>query len=201
MNPLTLTIIRHGQTDWNKLGKLQGSSDIPLNEEGRNQAKDAKAKIDLINFDKCFSSDLARAFETARIVTNDKYNIVKTQILRELFLGDWETKTVDELRKENQNIDAYLIDPWNNPPTNGETIQQLFERASIFINQIKDFQKESSKHLNILVVSHSGTIRALLTALVCNNDSGINGFSLENCGISQVLFDSSGRTRLTKING
>lgn len=67
---MTLAFIRHGQTDWNKEGRLQGSSDIPLNDTGRAQARDAVAMLEEWTWDAVVSSPLSRARETARIVAD-----------------------------------------------------------------------------------------------------------------------------------
>ena len=62
--------VRHGQTEWNKIGKMQGHKDIELNDEGREQAQVVKEKLQGIKFDKVFSSPLIRATETAKIISN-----------------------------------------------------------------------------------------------------------------------------------
>ena len=67
-----LYIMRHGKTDWNEARRLQGSSDIPLNEDGINMAKNARDEYKDVHFDVCFCSPLSRAYEiTLLIVTND----------------------------------------------------------------------------------------------------------------------------------
>lgn len=68
---MTLAFIRHGQTDWNREGLLQGSSDIPLNDTGRAQAREAESMLTHWTWHAIVSSPLARARETARIVADD----------------------------------------------------------------------------------------------------------------------------------
>ena len=65
-------IIRHGETDWNKEHRIQGHQDIPLNDQGRLDAKVAKKKLKNVKFDVVFSSPLKRAYETAKIITNNE---------------------------------------------------------------------------------------------------------------------------------
>lgn len=67
---MTLAFIRHGQTDWNRRGLFQGSSDIPLNDTGREQAREAGRMLERWTWDAVVSSPLARARETARIVAD-----------------------------------------------------------------------------------------------------------------------------------
>nr|WP_330419241.1 histidine phosphatase family protein [Lachnospira eligens] len=79
-----LYIMRHGKTDWNACHKLQGRTDIPLNDEGRMMAAEAGEKYADIHFDECYSSPLARAKETARFFSKEEeyLYIQMTDLLR-----------------------------------------------------------------------------------------------------------------------
>ena len=81
---MNIYVARHGQTDWNKNGILLGSTDKSLNEKGKKQALELKKKLQHIKFDTIISSDLKRASETAKIVSND-ITIKKNKRLRERF--------------------------------------------------------------------------------------------------------------------
>ena len=83
--------VRHGQTDWNKLGRIQGHSDTELNEEGKNQAQIVKEKLNGIKFDKVFSSPLKRAKETAQIICN-----------QEIIFDDITTGVSSDIKKATQ---------------------------------------------------------------------------------------------------
>ena len=86
-----LYIIRHGQTDWNVGHRLQGKTDIPLNENGRRMAREAAAKYRNTHFDVCYSSPLQRAFETARIVLEGRdVPIIRDERLSEMGFGEHE---------------------------------------------------------------------------------------------------------------
>ena len=87
----TLYIVRHGETDWNKIGKYQGITDVPLNENGLNQAKACANALKDVTFDRILSSDLSRALVTAETIRGDRTtSITVDKRLRELNFGDWK---------------------------------------------------------------------------------------------------------------
>lgn len=88
---LNLYLFRHGQTDWNLKKRIQGHTDIPLNEVGQKQANELAKKFLSIEIDHIFSSDLQRALATARELGNLKNIPIKeTPLLREAFFGEAE---------------------------------------------------------------------------------------------------------------
>ena len=87
--------VRHGQTEWNKIGRMQGRIDIELNSEGKEQANIVKEKLKGVKFDKVFSSPLKRAKETAQIICNQE--IIFDDRLKERFNGELEGKTKNEI--------------------------------------------------------------------------------------------------------
>ena len=85
--------MRHGKTDWNAQFKLQGSSDIPLNEEGIKMAEQAAIDCKDINFDVCYCSPLIRAHQTAMIVLKDRnIPIITDKRITEMCFGEFEGK-------------------------------------------------------------------------------------------------------------
>ena len=99
---MELYLIRHGQTDWNKEGRLQGSVDIELNENGRAMAKAAGIRLNEVFFDKIYSSPLKRAYETAELIRNNRnLEIIVDESLREISFGAMEGTTYDDLSKED----------------------------------------------------------------------------------------------------
>lgn len=91
-------LIRHGETDWNVLRRLQGHSDIPLNANGTQQALSIQNKLHKLQLDKYFSSDLSRALKTAELATKATHHIQTSPHLREVFLGDAEGLTHEEIQ-------------------------------------------------------------------------------------------------------
>ena len=144
-------IVRHGQTDWNKLGKNQGQTDIPLNETGINQAYELKEVLKDYNFDLVFSSPLKRALETARIVVGDK--VITDDRLKERGNGILEGKTHDEIIKIVGTGNLYT-DLVEDNTLGIESLDHIQERVNSFFDEILDKYKGK----NILIVTHAGTI-------------------------------------------
>lgn len=94
---MILYIVRHGETEWNKMGKIQGKTDISLSEDGRKLAQKTADGLKNIKFDYIFSSPLERAYETACIIKGDRdIEIVKDERLIEVGFGLYEGTVVDE---------------------------------------------------------------------------------------------------------
>ena len=144
-------LIRHGQTDWNVERKIQGQTDIPLNINGKQQAKEAAEEIANLKIDKIISSDLSRAKETAEII-NKKVGakITFDKRLREVNYGNYEGAQIDKFTDEQWKI-------FNETPEKikGESRQQVYDRVKSFIDEIKDDE-------NVLVVTHGGSLRMML---------------------------------------
>src|SRR3712207_2534231 len=97
----TLVFVRHGETDWNRVGRWQGHADIPLSTAGREQAAALAARFlrEGRRFDHVYASDLGRAFETAQIIASTLKLPVHPLIeLREMHIGAWSGLTSEEIR-------------------------------------------------------------------------------------------------------
>ena len=97
---MKLYLIRHGQTDWNVAGKIQGSTDIPLNDMGKRQAACLAEGMAGRPVTKVFSSCLSRAYETARAIGSSQHvEVIKVHGLEEVGYGVWEGMTMEEIEK------------------------------------------------------------------------------------------------------
>jgi broad specificity phosphatase PhoE len=156
-------VIRHGETDWNKINRFQGQTDIKLNDTGREQALRLRPILQELQIESVYSSPLARAMETIEIATQDlKLTIQKDDRLRETMLGDAEGLTADELLQRFgqdclakwRSYDERLLD-YHFP--NGESKRQLMYRArQVFLDIV-----QNSNRNNIAVVSHGMLMRAM----------------------------------------
>ncbi len=157
MNKVSINLVRHGQTSYNVLGKIQGSSDIKLTQEGIKQAYDCK--IDNINYDIAFSSSLIRARETLKIITGNLTKTPKTEIndmIIERGYGKFEGLIEDEIYEKYPEMYKKWIHDENTFIEGAETIDNVIDRIKQFLNLIV-----KNKFKNVLVVTHSGVLFAL----------------------------------------
>ncbi len=153
---MEILVIRHGQTDWNALGKLQGKTDIQLNDIGRQQAKETIKLIKDENIDVIITSPLKRAKETAEIINkNFEVTIIEDNRLIERGFGKNEGLTKDD-RIKLKEIHPEVNDVWNynkNIDFNGiETMHDFCDRIYKFLDEIIEKYKDK----NILIVTHGG---------------------------------------------
>lgn len=186
--PTLFYLVRHGQTDWNVQGKIQGLADIPLNETGRAEATQLSEEIKEIAFDVCFSSDLERALETAQILTATRSLIIKTDpALRERNFGPWEGQLFSELLE---------FEAQGQPLHNIESDKEIKKRVFPLLHEIADNYAGST----ILIVTHSGVIRSILAHLLDGNWSPIKSMHIKNSAILQLAI-SNGHWNVLGMKG
>lgn len=154
-------LIRHGETDWNITGRWQGHADIPLNAAGRAQAERVAQRLEeeAIPFSALYSSDLLRAWDTARAI-GDMLSLdpVPVPDLREIDIGWWSGLTRAEIAVRDLAALEQLDGGADLPRGSAESMTDLYHRASAALDQI------AARHAkgNVLIVAHGGTIRALI---------------------------------------
>jgi len=157
--------LRHGETDWNAEGRLQGQSDIPLNETGRAQANAVRATIAELEISTICVSPLSRAFETAEVVRPD---------------NGYSLNVIDELQEVTIGVrDGDLVGPWYQQWKTGEialegaeTRLEFRQRAVAGINQALEFPGP------VLIVSHGGVFGALKETLTIYPEVAISNCML-----------------------
>jgi len=177
-----LILIRHGLTYWNDLFRYQGHTDIQLNEEGIVQAEAVKRRLLSCRFAAIYSSDLSRAVQTAQIVGGPHKLIVSVRAeLREINFGVWEGLTYQDLELHYPE----LLQTWLEAPhllavPGGETFSAVQERALACLHDIIKEQPYG----NIAVVSHGGTIAALICGLLNEPISNMWKYRQKNASIT-----------------
>ena len=178
-------LVRHGETDWNLEGRVQGHSGASLNDTGRLQAKRIGDRLSPVRFAAAYASDLPRVVETAAAILNSHDTSLQTVIeLREKSYGTWEGKTAKQLEAEDPVSYARLFeDNITFAPPGGESDSDLIDRARLAVERLKQAHQNDE---NVLVVSHGGTIRAILVLLLGLPKEVIWRFYLANGSLSVV---------------
>lgn len=181
---MKIYVVRHGQTDWNLLEKLQGRTDIELNKTGIEQAKQAKENLAGIDFDLVISSPLKRTRKTAEIInSNRNVPLIFDARLMERGFGDVEGTSPSKTGVFKK------INIWNYKENikykNVEPIVETCNRVWTLLDEIK--KKYSEK--NILLVTHGGTIRVINTYFNGLDQNGIvSRIEVSNCEIKEYEF-------------
>ena len=172
---MDILLIRHGQTSWNIEGRLQGSTDIPLNKEGILQAELCAQFLKTVNLTTLISSPLSRAKQTAEIIAGACHlPIVEMDAFREKSFGNAEGLTAME-RQEKFTI---------RPFPNEEQFENLQTRIFEGLHEIaQTYQNEK-----IAVVTHGGVINCML-AVISNGKVGTNKTILHNASISTIRYE------------
>lgn len=193
-----LILIRHGETEWNKELRFQGSTDIPLCEEGIQQAKLVSNKLNG-NFDVVYASPLDRAYQTAKIISESKsMTPIIYEDLREINFGPWEGHTLAQI-EELYPDDFYT---WRNDPVDGfftggdKSLKEVSIRCQNAILDIVNHNKGKT----ILIVAHGGILRAGLTRLFGWNMTMYHRFFLGNTSTTTLTFDENCTPFLINLN-
>ena len=150
-------LVRHGETDWNVEQRFQGHADPPLNDAGREQARALAAELTGVTLDGIYTSDLARARETAEIVAARTGAPVRALAeLREIDVGEWEGLTWPEI-EERFPEGRLRWDEHGHGWAGGETYEELERRV------VRALRAIAGEHpsARLLVVGHGGTVRAV----------------------------------------
>ena len=158
-----LYIMRHGRTDWNDRHKLQGRTDIPLNDAGRAMAEEARKEYAGVHFDICFCSPLVRARETAAIVLAGRdIPVIPDDRLKEMGFGIYEGQE-NSFDIPDCPINTLFFHPeqYTDPPEGAESLEELFARTGEFLREKVDPLLEEGK--DVLIVGHG----AMNSSIVC----------------------------------
>ena len=163
---MRIILIRHGETDWNRMGKIQGISDIPLNENGLVQAKAFAKRLGRAeyNIKAIYSSPLIRALQTAEEVSNEhNLPVYIKDGLKELCFGAYEGLSWSEVfEKYPDDYAAFDKNRYDIPPKDGET---YLHRSIEALKSLKEIVRENGgpdSENDVLCVTHSATFKSIL---------------------------------------
>ena len=188
---MKIYIVRHGETDWNGPRRLQGRSDIPLNETGIEEAKITGEALKDVPFAAAFVSPLTRTRQTAELLIRDRHiPVYEDARIIEMCFGVYEGLSVVNpkyLVKDLVYCDVFLNHPDQyEAPEGGETFYEVCARTQDFLNDLAHRQEYAGKC--VLVVSHGGAIHGMLNQLCFGGD--VSRFwgerHMENCEVAVV---------------
>ena len=193
---MKIYIVRHGETESNKLGRLQGQIDEKLNENGILLAELTGDALKGVHFDKAYSSHLIRAKKTAEIILERSNNTCPIEIddrIIELNMGTYEGKSIkgDDPSVDMDMISIFMTNPL--PMTgfpSGETFKGFLERTQSFLKELADKDYET-----VLVSTHGCALRAMLNFIYEDKEDFWHGHVPYNCAVN-VLEVKDGNFRL-----
>ena len=195
---MNLILVRHGETEWNKLGKFQGHWDTTLNSRGLAQAQETAREVVGWKHSAVHSSPLHRTMQVAEEISRlSGKPVVPVAGFKELSLGDLEGVTGEEMRERWPEVYA----AWNADPAavsmpNGESLAELQERAW---NSLLDLERTHPDEETLIIVSHNFTIRSMIGKVLGMPLTNFHRMSLSLGSICVVESDQRGR-RLTHYN-
>lgn len=184
---MKIYMIRHGETDWNKVFRLQGHADISLNEAGRGLARITAEALNDIPFTRIYTSPLQRAKETALIIKGERdIPVIEEERIKEISFGIYEGYHCSENNYDIPDPDfinffkkpeAYI------PPKEAESIEDLCKRTTDFLMELVH-NKEMTEE-TILISTHGAAIRGLLSTVHKRSKSQFwEGGVHKNCAVT-----------------
>ena len=180
----SITLIRHGETEWNLSGRWQGHADSPLSERGVAQAEALGKRMKSDDFDFFYSSDLGRAMHTSRLVGGPSgWEAIPREDFRERDLGVLEALTTEEmLESEAETYRSFRNDGPEYVPPGGESFKQFCDRCSRAVEGIA-LAHEGAK---IGIVTHGGVLGALFRYVLNVPLEKERNFVLLNCSLNRI---------------
>ena len=179
-------LVRHGESQWNVLKKIQGQQDVPLTNKGVFQANQIANRLKDEKIDEIYSSDLTRAFNTAQIIGKLlKLDVTPMEEFREINFGIWEGMSHEKmLLKDYNELLMWKKEPEKLKVEGAESLKELQLRAMDGVNKIT----KEKENRNILIVSHSATIKTIILGLLNMNLAHFKNLSINNVSLTIIEF-------------
>ena len=164
---LRVILVRHGETEWNNQNRLQGSTDVPLNDKGKLQAEKVSTFLKNVPIHHAFSSSLIRAKDTASIILQHHNITLETRpALAEIHRGHWQGMTLDEIEMQYpEQFNLWRKHPHRLQNYSGETLQSASDLIWTEWHNLLNSSQSQLKFRTVLVVAHEGVNRLLLCRL------------------------------------
>lgn len=193
---MELYLVRHGESELNKESVYYGHTDCHLTSKGNEQAKEVAYKLKDVSFDYLFSSPLKRARDSAISIKGQRPLALREDgRLMEMNFGKWEGKSYKDIGREEPEVWHRFCYEGGAPPE-GENLHQMYMRVKDFLDQLI---KEHKNH-RVLIVSHQGCLRLILSELMGLGKEGFWHFTFTQGYYSKVQIDETGHCTLLGIN-
>jgi len=193
-----LILVRHAITDDNELAKLSGHIDSRVSEEGKIQIEKLTDYLKSEKIDEIYTTTSSRTKDTVKYLAEiNKIDIQESEALREINFGDFEGKDFKEIQKNYPDeFNKMINEGYEYKYPNGESLIECYERVS---KEIKLILEDAQNNSTILICSHAGTIRNILTCLISDTFEYHWNFKIENASVSIVEVDN-GFAVIDKLN-
>ena len=198
-----ILLIRHGQSEWNKLNLFTGFKNIELSEQGIDEANKAGQNFKNLNikFDIVFTSELKRAQETAKIFLKnlDQWDHLygEGKIITDIKLNERDYGDLTGLNKK-ETADKFgeeQVHKWrrgySDQPPNGESLEDVVRRVKIYFEESINPAIQSADNNNILIAAHGNSVRALLIVMNIYDPSNINSVELSTGVPIHVILENN----------
>ena len=194
-----LYLVRHGQSVGNERQLFFGWSDHPLTELGREQARQAAEKLKEVSFTRCLSSDLTRAWDTARICVESRgIEVEAAPALREQDLGALEDLTFAQAQERHGEAFERMLADWAHvDPPGGESVAHMKQRVGACVDRIVRLGEDT------LIVAHNGSLSLILSHFGLARESELMNHAYNwffEHGAYSVIEITDGKAELTVFN-
>lgn len=191
-----LILVRHGQSQWNKKGLWTGRRDIPLTDQGREEAKRAGDSIHDISLDFVYSSAQIRCVETLELIKKSKnvsnLQTFQSEALNERDYGALTGKNKWEIKKQyGDETFKKIRRAWDYPIPDGETLKDVYNRVVPFYT--KEILPKLKSDKNILIVASGNSLRALLKYMENISEDYISDLEIATGEVLVYQFDHKGK--------
>lgn len=193
----TIILVRHGQTEWNRIERFRGIIDVPLNEVGRAQARAVATRLAHLPITAVYSSPLSRARETAQAIAEPLgVPVLVLEGLRDINYGEWGGLTPAEVKQRYPDLLAtWYIAPHTMRPPGGESLTELRERSMAAVRQvIREHPDET-----VVLVGHVTLNRVLCCAILGLDNSHFWRIQQHNCCVN-IFEYHDGRFDIVLLN-
>ncbi len=191
---MKIFLCRHGRTDHNKNGIVQGYLEVELNEEGEEQARKLARRLSDLDIDSFYTSPLVRTVETATIVSQKIDADHETlEDLREVDQGIYEGEDSQEMFEEMR---AAEVDDHRWTPEDGESMEDLRERSLSVLETMEQRHQDE----NVLLIGHGGINKVMILAALGHSSKNFNRIKQENCCLNVITTHESHGWVVEKVN-